>query len=136
MTAKRTELAPIVVERVARRVSDENRRVANRLRSWSILFLAVLLPISMLAGQLEPVLVPIGMFFVARVGARWRDARAELADRVAEVAGRPDLRWSQIQNVIEGHTPGQARPACMLVATPRRGEMLALPAARVVKRDD
>jgi hypothetical protein len=135
---KRTELAPLVVERAASRYADECRRLARRLEVWTVvlLLIATALAIGGAVG-LGGICVPAGLGIITGFGSRRRHALAKHADTVATLAQRyPDIQWTEHPFSITGRTADGLKQPILLATTARANERLALPEARVMKRDD
>jgi hypothetical protein len=134
MPVKRTELAPVVVERVATRLVRTHDRIAKRIR----ILVVAMVPLGAIAvseGHYATTVWAIAILLGSLPGSRHHRQLARKAERFAELV-RPDngIVWSQIENVIEGRT-AHGSLVGMVVGRPEPSELIALPAARVVERD-
>lgn len=130
-----TEVSPIVVARVARRVSRRQRRGARAM--LYTLAISASIPVVAIACSMQlsaPVMCSALFAAASYYMYGRRDAEARRADRIAEAAEtRRDLSWTHERGVIQAHDHQGPRPTLALAASPRPSDVdAALPAARVV----
>jgi len=132
--AESTELAPIVVDRVARRVATDHQRVARRLRyaAAAMVVLVVVLGFQDPSELLEIAALPTIVGLSAYIASNKRMALAAEAARIGEAAIAGELPWRYERGRLtspDGKLALHARPT----DSELRG---LLPAARVVQQPD
>lgn len=134
MAAKRTDLAPIAVEKVARRLATESRRTARSMRITAAIAFLLGAPALFTSIPLSALAIPAVLGMLAYQHSRRREELARAADQVAAFAAkRPELEWVYAYGLIEARHPGERAPVYAFRATPRQVEIDGhLPAARIL----
>jgi len=129
------ELAPIVVEKVARRYADQHRRVARVMTicAWLGAGAAVaFIPLGAFPSLMMALLTVGGPLY----GRSRRRTFYRIAYRLAEVASsRADLEWTYHRGVIQAHDRDGPRPTLAFAAVVLQTDVdNALPIAKVLER--
>ncbi len=134
MAEKSTDLAPIAVERVARRLAVENRRTARSMRITAAVAFLLGAPVLFTPIPLVMLWLPAVLGMIAYQSSRRREGIARAADEVAAFAAkRPELEWVYTYGLIEARHPGERAPVYAFRADPRQVEIDGnLPSARVL----